>query len=90
MAVVNVMEHIVSERLDTLLEDSDCCKCSECKQDMLAFALNLVKPKYVNSTRGELFGRIDSTKLQNSVDIDIAVAKAISTVSASPKHDKKA
>ena len=89
MAVVNIMEQIVSERLDTLLNDSDCCKCSECKQDMLAFALNLVKPKYVNSTKGELFGRIDSTKLQNSVDIDIAVAKAIAKVSSSPKHEKR-
>ena len=89
MAVVNIMEQIVSERLDTLLNDLDCCKCSDCKLDMLAFAFNMVKPKYVNSTKGELFGRIDSTKLQNSVDIDIAVAKAIATVSASPKHEKR-
>lgn len=89
MAVVNIMEQIVSEKLDTLLTGTNCCKCVECKQDMLAFALNMVKPKYVNSTKGELFGRIDSTKLQNSVDIDIAVAKAIATVSTSPKHTNR-
>lgn len=89
MAVVNIMEQIVSEKLDTLLAGMDCCKCVECKQDMLAFALNMVKPKYVNSTKGELFGRIDSTKLQNSVDIDIAVAKAIDTVSTSPNHTNR-
>ncbi len=88
MAVVNIMEKIISEKLDLQLQSCDCCKCSECRQDMLAFALNSVPPKYVNSAKGELFGRINSSKMQNSVDIDIAVAKAISVVSASPKHKK--
>ncbi|MCD7731452.1 MAG: late competence development ComFB family protein [Oscillospiraceae bacterium] len=88
MAVINIMEQIVEEKLDILLSGVDCCKCEYCHQDMLAFALNLVKPKYVNSARGELFGRIDSAKLQNSVDINIAVAKAIEVVSSSPNHEK--
>lgn len=86
MAVVNIMEKIAEEKLDLQLQSSDCCKCSDCHQDMLAYALNIIPPKYVNSAKGELFGRIDSAKLQNSVDIDIAIAKAISVVSASPKH----
>ena len=88
MAVVNIMENIISEKLDLQLKDCDCCKCNDCKQDMLAYALNIIPPKYVNSAKGELFGRINSTKLQNSVDIDIAIAKAISIVSASPNHKK--
>lgn len=88
MAVVNIMEKIMSERINALIENMDCCKCELCKQDMLAYALNSVEPKYVNSAAGELFGRIDSTKLQNSVDIDIAAAKAIAAVSASPRHNK--
>ena len=88
MAVVNIMEKIISEKLDLQLQDCDCCKCSECRQDMLAYALNIIPPKYVNSAKGELFGRIDSSKKQNSVDIGIAVAKSISVVSASPEHHK--
>lgn len=88
MAVVNIMEKIISEKLDLQLKDCACCKCNECRQDMLAYALNIIPPKYVNSSKGELFGRIDSSKMQNSVDIDIAVAKAIRVVSASPKHHK--
>lgn len=86
MAVVNIMEKIISEKLDLQLKDCDCCKCNECRQDMLAYALNSVSPKYVNSAKGELFGRIDSSKMQNSVDIDIAIARAINVVSSSPKH----
>lgn len=86
MAVVNIMEKIVEEKLDLQLQSRECCKCSDCHQDMLAYALNIIPPKYVNSAKGELFGRIDSSKLQNAVDIDIAIAKAINIVSSSPKH----
>lgn len=89
MSVVNVMENIIVDKLEFQLKKYDCCKCAECKQDMLAYALNIIPPKYVNSAKGELFGRIDSSKLQNAVDIDIAIAKAISVVSASPNHHKK-
>ena len=58
MAVVNIMEKIISEKLDFQLKDCDCCKCNECRQDMLAYALNSVSPKYVNSAKGELVGEI--------------------------------
>ncbi|MGN0674602.1 MAG: late competence development ComFB family protein [Oscillospiraceae bacterium] len=87
MSVVNVMESVVSERLDALLADTDCCKCERCKGDMLAMALNSLPPKYVNSHKGELFSRIDATKYQNTIDIDVAVAKAISVVSSSPHRE---
>lgn len=86
MSVVNIMEKIIEEKLDQQLENYDCCKCKDCRQDMLAFALNTIHPKYVNSTKGELFGRIDSSKMQKTVDIDIAIARAINVVSSSPKH----
>ncbi|MDE5741617.1 MAG: late competence development ComFB family protein, partial [Oscillospiraceae bacterium] len=55
-----------------------------CIGDMMAMALNTLKPKYVNSKKGELFTKLNATKMQNTVDIDVAVAKAISVVSASP------
>lgn len=84
MSVVNVMEEIVKERLDIFLAGADCCQCEMCKGDMLAMALNMLEPKYVNSRKGELFSRLNTTKYQNTVDIDIAVTKAIATVSSSP------
>ena len=84
MAVINVMEDIVRERLEVFLAGMDCCQCEICKGDMMAMALNMLKPKYVNSHKGELFSRIDSSKYQNTVDIDIAVTKAIAAVSSSP------
>lgn len=84
MAVVNVMESVVRARLEFLLQDTDCCKCDKCMDDMMALALNALKPKYVNSHKGELFSRLDTTKYQNTIDIDVAVTKAITTVSSRP------
>ncbi len=82
--VTNIMEGIVRERLEALLAEVDCCKCEKCMGDMMAMSLNMLKPKYVNSLKGELFSRLDSGTWQNTVDIDIAVTKAIKTVSEHP------
>ena len=84
MSVVNVMEKIVEEHLDFILNEVDCCKCDDCRDDMMAIALNSLQPKYVSTLKGELFSRIDSKKYQNNIDIDVAVAKAIKIVSSSP------
>lgn len=86
MALINFTQQLVTERLDILLEGTACCKCEICHTDMLACALNNVKPCYVNSHKGELFGRVDAGLLQHSIDLDIAVLKAIELVSTSPRH----
>lgn len=86
MGAKNVMEQVVWEKLDRELEDYNCCKCEVCKNDMAAYALNLLKPRYVNSQEGELFSRLDITSYQNSIDIEVAVSKAIAVVSVSPRH----
>ena len=40
MALVNVMEEIVDEKLMQMLESETCCKCERCIEDMKATALN--------------------------------------------------
>lgn len=84
--LVNVNEEIVKQRIEILLKDYDCCKCEKCVNDMMALALNNVKPAYVNTNEGVLFKRIDSTKLQHSTDLDIEIIKAIELVKRNPKH----
>lgn len=88
MALVNMAEPIVKERLTELLEKSDCCKCDICFTDMMAIALNQVKPKYVNTHQGELLQRVNAHILQNSIDMDIAIMKAIELVRQAPHHNR--
>lgn len=85
----NIMEDIVDERLDVILKNMDCCKCEQCVADMKALALNTIKPKYANTNNGELFSRVDALLLQNSIDIDISISKAINLVASMPNHPKK-
>ena len=86
MAVSNVMEELVKQKLDEMLEDIDCCKCEKCYGDMLAIALNMCTPKYVSTQEGELIAKVDETKIQNLADISSAVCKAIKIVKDNPQH----
>lgn len=85
-ALVNINEDLVRQRLEQILVEYDCCKCDKCVGDMMALALNSMPPAYVNTKKGALFKRINSTLPQNTTDMDIAVVKAINMVSQKPQH----
>ena len=87
MAIYNVMEQMVNNKLDDLLPKSDCCKCDKCTDDIRAIALNKLPPKYVSSDTGELYTRVRSSmEQQNTMDINFAVLSAIEFVSTHPHH----
>ena len=87
MALINVMEDIVKDKLNEMLKTENCCKCDRCIEDMTALALNKLPARYVSTHNGELFTKLNSKVRQNSVDLNIAVAEAIDCVSKKPSHD---
>lgn len=84
--IVNTNEELVRSRIGELLKDYDCCKCEKCVNDMMAIALNNLKPAYVNTTEGVLIKRVSNMTPQRTADVDIEVIKAIRLVSSNPKH----
>ncbi len=86
MALVNMMERFVDERLAEMLKAENCCKCERCIEDMKAIALNKLPAKYVSTHNGELFSKLDSTIRQNTVDLNFTVASAIEAVAKNPSH----
>ena len=64
--LINMMEHYVDERLSELLKDYNCCKCEVCLEDMKAFSLNRLPPKYVSTVNGQVFTRIKQ-ELENQL-----------------------
>ncbi len=86
MALENIMESIVRDRLDKMIAEQNVCKCKQCYVDILAIALNKLPPKYVNTHKGELLVRILETTSQNLIDIDVEITKAIQIVSKNPRH----
>ena len=86
MALINVTEQIVEKRMQEILPTIDCCKCEKCYLDMMAIALNYLKPQYVNTEKGQLIKLAENTSIQKTVDIDIACIKAIDIVSRYPQN----
>ena len=86
MALINVTEQIVEKRMQEILPTINCCKCEKCYLDMMAIALNYLKPQYVNTEQGQLIKLAENMSMQKTVDIDIACVKAIDIVSRSPQH----
>ncbi len=84
--ITNCMEISVKECLDRLLEDSAGCKCEKCRNDMMAIALNNLKPYYVTTQLGEIINKIKNMEQQNEANIVVEVTKAINKVNMSPKH----
>ncbi|MCM1298617.1 MAG: late competence development ComFB family protein [Firmicutes bacterium] len=89
MAILNVMEELVNNKIQEMLPDTDCCTCENCLDDARALALNKLAPKYVSTTKGELFSKLNSEKeKQYTIDLNIAVLSALEFVSNHPRHDK--
>ncbi len=86
----NVMEGIVEEALDSILMNFDCCKCNKCRNDIMAIALNNLKPHYVSSGMGELISRSGiQLWAQEETDVLAKLAAAAEHVKNHPRHIKE-
>ncbi|MEA5010192.1 MAG: late competence development ComFB family protein [Angelakisella sp.] len=81
--VVNIIELFVLDRLDAAFAKFNCCKCDRCKKDVIALALNKLKPKYVVTEQNKINSYATS---QTNIDVSTAIVQAIITVKANPRH----
>ena len=85
--VINIMEKLVWDNLDGVMERSPgVCSCIRCKADMVAYALNHVKPKYVATAKGEVYARAGYLDTSVQVSLIAALAEAVRVVSEHPRH----
>jgi competence protein ComFB len=85
--IKNFLEEGVASYVDeALAEDDDFCKCRRCRLDVMALALNELKPKYVVTPKGYAFARSDELEAQFLADTIIAVRKAMVIVRDKPRH----
>ncbi len=78
MPVTNLMKDIVISTLDEVLKKEARDVSSDSKDDIIAYVLNRVTPKYVTSQRGFLHSILDTRyKVQNRVDILFLIYEAI-------------
>ncbi|MDR1066430.1 MAG: late competence development ComFB family protein [Clostridiales bacterium] len=85
--VVNFMEICVGDALLPLMRGMNVCTCELCQNDVKAFALNLLPPKYFVTPRGMLYTKIPLLEHQFNVDVMSAIMKGIEVVSGKMRHE---
>ncbi len=82
----NEAEEIVKEILEKELEhDESICKCQDCVLDIVAFALNNIKPIYKTSLTGSLYAK-SARHTEYVKAAEEAVKYAIDVVKKNPSH----
>jgi competence protein ComFB len=83
--LVNEKEHYVAEELEAQLKvRTEVCRCQECVLDMVALALNHVKPVYRVTLLGAIYAQAEDEAIRQ--EIVEAVQGAIEKISANPSH----
>jgi competence protein ComFB len=87
MKLKNYMEDAVRQAFaDLIKKQTGVCKCSRCKLDVVAYALNHLPAKYVVTDQGHTYTRVSEMAQQFSTDLVVALHKAIKHVSKNPRH----
>jgi len=90
MELKNCMEILVLQFLDEVLAGhSGICTCEECRYDIAALALNFLPPRYVATSKGEIYSKASSLGQQFQVDIVTAISHAITIVNPKPHHENR-
>lgn len=85
--IFNYTEVLVETGIKNLWRKTeDICKCERCFFDTMALALNRLPSKYVCTTSGEAYAKIDGMMNQNQVDVMSAVTKASLIVNGNYSH----
>lgn len=87
LVVKNLMEDMVERKLEGMLPQLGCCTCEVCRTDILCYALNRLKPKYVATSQGELLSRIDSLSSTFEIAIITEITNASEVVRKHPRHN---
>jgi len=82
----NIMETLVEEEYERASSSLGCCTCELCRNDIIAYALNQLPPKYVATRKGEVYSKTFILRNQHRTDIMAALAKAAGIVRESPRH----
>ncbi|HHW60856.1 MAG TPA: late competence development ComFB family protein [Syntrophomonadaceae bacterium] len=87
MAIYNVVEQVVWSHLDKVMaQKANICCCELCRDDIAAWALNQLPPRYVTTALGEAYIRAEFLDKQLELDVIVALTAAVEQVSANPRH----
>ena len=65
----NMMEAFVEEELQVIKDSLGCCTCEQCLNDIAAYALNQLPPRYVVTSIGGAISKADTMRIQHLTDV---------------------
>lgn len=84
----NYMEDMVRAKMPDILKTMPgVCKCERCELDRMAYVLNNSPPKYVVTTKGKLYAKLNVLQGQFDVDLVRLITDAAVRVDKNPRHD---
>ena len=88
MTLINYTEKAVYERLKEYADQhqDEFCTCRQCVEDIMAFALNRLPPRYVVTKMGEVMTDFKLTEAPDRTKVLTEVIRAIHQVSQHPSH----
>lgn len=81
------MEDYVVQKVEEIWDNLDCCKCEQCREDVISYALNRLAPHYVNTEKGKTFVKVNRMSSQFEVDILTAIYEGVEIVRKHPRHE---
>lgn len=84
--VKNVEEERIFEKILDIIKDLDCCTCEKCINDIAAYALNQIKPKYVSTEIGRLYEKTRMFDKEHEKNLLVAILNAAEVVKNNPRH----
>ena len=82
----NVVEDVVARQYSEMVVSVlNACRCEVCREDVLVFALNRLRPHYVSTVKGEVLSHLEMTADQGGADISVAILDGIRHVKAAPR-----
>ena len=87
MKLYNLLEADVMNAINKNIDEIGvACSCDKCKMDIAAITLNNLKPQYVVTEEGNVYGRAMNMNSQFNANILLEVTKAMAVVSKNPHH----
>jgi competence protein ComFB len=87
--MINAIEGALRSVYGTLLKQQPSfCACEQCRDDVIAFALNNTKPRYVsgNPPLGLIVTDVNLSYDQVRAELTVVLLDAMRKVAASPRH----
>lgn len=87
LKLYNYMEKLVYEKVvEFLKNNTSICSCDKCKIDICALALNNLPSKYVVTSKGKVYSKLEKLSSQYSADLIREIIIASKKVSLNKSH----